>query len=292
MHSDRAANGIVLEALIKDQPKSDLIPKLVKGLQNGRTQGHWGTTQANAFILLGLDNYFQTYEAQTPDFVAKAWLGKDFAGEQSFKGRSTDSFETEIPMEWLLQGEARRDLVLDKQGAGRLYYRIGLNYAPASLDLAAAEHGFTVSRSYRGLDNADDVKQREDGSWQVKAGARVEVTLTMLANAERHHVALVDALPAGFEVLNPALAVSAKDTENDEVEPIPFSWMGTWYEHQNLRDERAEAFTSYLPDGVYNYSYVARATTLGTFVVPPAKAEEMYHPETFGRSASAKVIVE
>jgi alpha-2-macroglobulin len=37
---------------------------------------------------------------------------------------------------------------------------------------------------------------------------------------------------------------------------------------------------------------VARATTPGTFVAPPAKAEEMYHPEVFGRSASDWVIVE
>jgi len=37
---------------------------------------------------------------------------------------------------------------------------------------------------------------------------------------------------------------------------------------------------------------VARATTPGTFVVPPAKAEEMYSPEVFGRSASDLVIVE
>ena len=292
MHSDRTANGIVLEALIKAQPTSDLIPKLVKGIQTERTQGHWGTTQANAFILLGLDKYFQQYEAQTPDFVAKAWLGNDFAGEQSFKGRSKDSVETDIPMAWLLKGEQRRDLVLDKQGAGRLYYRIGLKYAPESLDLAAMEQGFSVTRSYRGLDNPDDVKQREDGTWQVKAGARVEVNLTMLAPAERHHVALVDALPAGFEALNPALAFTAQNSDNNEPEPMRFSWMRTWYEYQNLRDERAEAFSSFLPDGVYNYSYVARATTLGTFIAPPAKAEEMYHPETFGRSASAKVVVE
>ncbi|HPY40060.1 MAG TPA: alpha-2-macroglobulin family protein, partial [Thiolinea sp.] len=261
MHSDRTANGIVLEALIKAQPKSDLIPKLVKGIQTERTQGHWGTTQANAFILLGLDKYFQQYEAQTPDFVAKAWLGNDFAGEQSFKGRSMDSVETDIPMAWLLKGEQRRDLVLDKQGAGRLYYRIGLKYAPESLDLAAMEQGFSVTRSYRGLDNAEDVKQRADGTWQVKAGARVEVNLTMLAPAERHHVALVDALPAGFEAVNPALAVSAKVPTPEQPEPVMYSWMSTWYEYQNLRDERAEAFSSFLPDGVYNYSYVARATT-------------------------------
>jgi len=42
---------------------------------------------------------------------------------------------------------------------------------------------------------------------------------------------------------------------------------------------------------VYRYSYFARATTPGEFVVPPAKAEEMYQPETFGRSASVRVIV-
>ena len=67
---------------------------------------------------------------------------------------------------------------------------------------------------------------------------------------------------------------------------------GAWYEHQNMRDERAEAFASLLWAGVYHYSYVARATTPGTFVAPPAKAEEMYAPEVFGRSSSDWVIVE
>ena len=66
----------------------------------------------------------------------------------------------------------------------------------------------------------------------------------------------------------------------------------TWYEHQNLRDERVEAFASLVWDGVYSYTYAARATTPGRFVVPPAKAEEMYAPETFGRSSSDVVIVE
>ena len=68
-------------------------------------------------------------------------------------------------------------------------------------------------------------------------------------------------------------------------------WWGPWFEHQNLRDERAEAFTSLLWSGVHTYSYVARATTPGQFVVPPAKAEEMYAPETFGRSGTDRLHV-
>jgi uncharacterized protein YfaS (alpha-2-macroglobulin family) len=59
-----------------------------------------------------------------------------------------------------------------------------------------------------------------------------------------------------------------------------------------MRDERVEAFASLLREGVHEYTYVARATTPGRFIVPPTRAEEMYFPETFGRSASDKVLVE
>jgi len=37
---------------------------------------------------------------------------------------------------------------------------------------------------------------------------------------------------------------------------------------------------------------VARATTPGSFVVPPPRAEEMYHPETFGRGGTDRLVVE
>jgi hypothetical protein len=40
---------------------------------------------------------------------------------------------------------------------------------------------------------------------------------------------------------------------------VPWWWTYPWYEHQNLRDERAEAFTSLLWNGVYDDVYYARA---------------------------------
>ncbi|CAF4235411.1 unnamed protein product, partial [Adineta steineri] len=64
-----------------------------------------------------------------------------------------------------------------------------------------------------------------------------------------------------------------------------------WTEHENLRDERAEAFRSLLWPGVYEWSYVMRATCAGTFIMPPAKAEEMYSPENFGRCATEKATI-
>jgi alpha-2-macroglobulin len=113
-----------------------------------------------------------------------------------------------------------------------------------------------------------------------------------VADARRTHVALVDPLPAGLEPVNPALQVSQTfPPEESSSDARMWCWCWHWFEHQNMRDDRVEAFTSYLEGGTYEYTYIARATTPGQFVVPPAKAEELYAPEVFGRSASATVVV-
>ena len=316
MYSNGRADGVLLEAMVKIREKAnaagipqpaveDLIPKLVRGLLAHRKKGHWGSTQENVFILLALDKYFNAFEKVTPDFVTKVWLGNTYAGEQAFKGRSVDSNQLNIPMSYLVGQGGSSNLILDRQGAGRLYYRIGMQYAPKNLKLEPADYGFTVLRKYEAVDSADDVKQNPDGSWTVRSGARVRVRLTMIAQSRRYHVALVDNLPAGLEILNPGLATTEAlppDTGggNTGVAEIGsrslgrnyYWWRANWFEHQNFRDERAEAFSSLLWEGVYNYTYVTRATTPGQFVVPPAKAEEMYAPETFGRSGTDFLRVE
>jgi uncharacterized protein YfaS (alpha-2-macroglobulin family) len=296
LSSDRRTDAILLDALIGDNPQSDLIPKVVNGLLAHRTQGRWGNTQENVFVLLALDRYFNIFEAQTPDFVARIWLGDTYAGSQQFVGRTTERHQTDIPMSFLVSQtqDGTQNLILSKEGDGRLYYRLGLSYAPSDLKLDPLDMGFVVTRSYEAVDNPEDVSRDPDGTWHIKAGARVRVRLTMVADNRRYHVALVDHLPAGLEIVNPELAVSGSIPQ-DPTSPdnrYGWWWWGTWYEHQNLRDDRAEAFTSLLWDGVYNYTYIARATTPGQFVVPPAKAEEMYSPEVFGRSASDAVIVQ
>jgi uncharacterized protein YfaS (alpha-2-macroglobulin family) len=296
LSSDRRTDAILLDALIEDNPQSDLIPKIVNGLLAQRTKGRWENTQENVFVLIALDRYFNTYEAQTPDFVARIWLGDTYAGGNEFHGRTTDISETMIPMSYVLSettaGGGTQDLILSKDGAGRLYYRLGLQYAPTDLDLDQLNMGFVVQRIYEAVDNPEDVYQDEDGVWHIKAGARVRVKLTIVADNRRYHVALVDPLPAGLEIINPELAVSESIPQNPTSPDYRYIWWGPWYEHQNMRDDRAEVFTSLLWDGVYEYSYVARATTPGTFVVPPARAEEMYSPEVFGRTGSDRVIVE
>lgn len=293
LHSDRRSDAVILAALIEADPDNELIAKVVRGLLAHRRKGRWRNTQENAFVLVALQRYFTEYEGVSPDFVARVWLGDQYAGEQRYEGYNADRQHLEIPMGFLQEvaTEQPSNLILNKDGQGRLYYRLGMRYAPQDLDLDPLERGFFVDRSYEAVSEPDDVHQSPDGTWHVQQGATVRVVVSMRTTSRRYHVALVDPLPAGFEPLNPAIAMSSLD-QTTPATPPPYYWSRYWFEHQNLRDDRAESFTPLLWEGEYTYSYLARATTVGEFVVPPPKAEEMYTPETFGRGATAFVHVE
>ena len=255
--------------------------------------------QENSFVLLAGAAYFEQFEDVDPDFIARAWLGDTYAVEHEYRGRTTDFNATLVPMSVVVgDGEGQGgvgdgDIVVLKDGDdGRLYYRLGLRYAPTDFELEPRDQGFVVARRYEAVDDPDDVVRNDDGSWTVRAGARVRIRLTMVADSRRTHVALIDPMPAGFEAINPALATSEPIPQADPSEmAVRGFWWYRWFDHQNLRDDRAEAFSTYLGAGSYEYTYVARATTPGTFVVPPTRAEQIYEPEVFGRSANTMVEV-
>ncbi|KAG2391927.1 hypothetical protein C9374_013412 [Naegleria lovaniensis] len=317
LHSDRRTDGICLEALITITPENTIIPKIVKGLLAHKKKGRWGNTQENSFILLALNTYFRVFEGVTPNFVTKLWLGDDYCGEQEFIGRSKDEKLIKIPMSYLIEKDTHtnthtnllssssstsnnsqnKTLIISKQGEGRLYYRIGMDYSPKNLLMDALEYGFQVERSYEHVTNAEHVKyDPERNCWRFKAGELVRVKLRLTNTSRRYHVALVDMLPAGLEPINPELKGTPSTAEigsdNDHSNRnhrrrFYCWWRQPWYEHHNIRDERVEAFSSLLWEGIHEFNYVARATSIGSFVIPPAKAEEMYTPEIFGRSSTA-----
>lgn len=296
LHSDQRTDAILLEAFLFIDPNSTLCTKLCKGLQAHRVQGAWKSTQENCFVLIALEKYFHIKEKDTPNFLAHIWLDNNYCGHHQYKGRSTDTVTVDVPMKAILSENAK-NLIVQKNGSGRLYYRIGLNYAPISLQLKAVNYGFKIERTYIGVDDSSHAQQQADGTWKFVLNEKIKVLLTMTTTRRRYHIALVDYLPAGCESLNTELkGTITGETESSVARSkrhcyyLPGAQIG-WPEHENLRDERAEAFRSLLWPGVYQWSYVMRATCAGTFVVPPAKAEEMYSPENFGRCATEKVII-
>ncbi len=288
LSSNKRSSALLLQALIKTRPETDLMTKLVAGLLSDRRRGHWGSTQSNVFVILAMHDYYRQFEETEPNFHARAWLDDTLVYNEEFSGRSLVTKQTTLPNSWLA-AERPEKILLQRDGEGRMYYRLGFSYVPADLQLDPIERGFTVLRSFYGLDNPADVRQDRDGVWHIELGARVGIKVTMVTVGPRYHVSLVSPVPAGLELINPAL-------EGVEPIPDPFAnlqtwYYGPWYDHQQLLDERAQAVATYLPGGVHEYDIVARATTAGTFLVPPAAASEIYASETFGHGATDHVVV-
>jgi len=164
-----------------------------------------------------------------------------------------------------------------------MYYRVGITYAPQQSVLPALDAGFIVKRTYIPLDDPKDVDVRADGTTHIKLGARVQVVLEASSTGQRTQVALVDPLPAGLEPVNTALKTSerAASTTGD-----------SRWDYRATRDTRVEGFVDEFAPGIHRMSYTARAVTAGTFLAAPTKAEEMYAPESFGRSASTSVVIQ
>jgi len=121
------------------------------------------------------------------------------------------------------------------------------------------------------------------------------VRLTVVVPDRRYFVAVLDPLPAGLEAVNLSFKTTASSRLGGELKGKIYDFY-SWYsffafDHQELRDESVVLFSDRLPSGIYEYTYLARATTLGRFIAAPTKAEEMYQPETFGRSATNIVEV-
>jgi len=105
-----------------------------------------------------------------------------------------------------------------------------------------------------------------------------------------NHVALVDYLPAGFEAQNTKLKGTV--AEDDDKKYTVSTPSQTWFNHQNIRDERVEVFATKVAVGVFKFDYVARATTVGHFTAPPTRAEEMYTPDIFGHGSTDAIVIE
>lgn len=278
--SDHRSTALAMDALIRESPAQPLITKLARGLLAARAYGRWRSTQENLAVMRAMRRYFDTYEQTTPNYTGKLWLGNVAYTEQAFAGHT--NLRAQAALDWThLAPGTTHELALAKTGPGRMYYRIGITYAPKQVDLPALDAGFVVRRSYQAVDDPHDVEITPTGV-RIKLGARVLVVLDAVNPTRRDGVALVDPLPAGLEIVNTSLAIAERAATGS---------ISTDWNHLEARDNRSEAFALTLREGTHRFSYTARASTPGTFVAAPAKAEEMYSPETFGRSAGTTVTI-
>lgn len=303
--SDTRTTGVVLQALTDISPDHPYVGKMTKYLTGVRQgDGQWRSTQEAAFSLMALTEVLRTKEKDTPDFKATLAMGAAPLMEDLFKGRSMVTKTKTLPMKELLSKAAgtEQKLTFQKEGTGVLYYSALLKYAPKQMPTASLDNGLFVQRWFEPYAGGGQTTK-------FYAGDLVRIRVRVASNQERHWAAFEVPLPAGLEPVDTSLATTAKlgrspDEERRDVgyegegyedgdegyaeegdydDPWRFSFW-TPFNHTEMRDNRVVIFADHLPPGVHVTSFVARATTPGTFVLKPARGELMYEPEVWGRS--------
>ncbi|BBT20993.1 alpha-2-macroglobulin [Aeromonas caviae] len=169
--------------------------------------------------------------------------------------------------------EALAASVVTNEGKGSLYVQRTLVGYPEQAP-ARISKGMSVTRSWFNSDG-----QRFDPT-KVKVGDLVVVRLNVSSESAVPDALLVEMVPAGFELENPALGNSIK-LEELSIEGKP-AWQSEWNDylkHQEFRDDRYTAALDLSAGSNQQLVYLMRAVTPGRYLVPPTQVEDMYRPE-------------
>ncbi|MFP7408176.1 alpha-2-macroglobulin family protein [Aeromonas veronii] len=159
------------------------------------------------------------------------------------------------------------------EGRGALYVQRTLVGYPEQAP-ARISKGLSVTRSWFNSDG-----QPFDPA-KVKVGDLVVVRLNVSSESAVPDALLVEMVPAGFELENPALGNSIK-LEELSIEGKP-AWQSEWNDylkHQEFRDDRYTAALDLSEGSNQQLVYLMRAVTPGRYQVPPTQVEDMYRPE-------------
>ena len=112
----------------------------------------------------------------------------------------------------------------------------------------------------------------------------VEDEVENKTGAAIQNIALVDRLPAGFEIENPRLG---RGTRPDWVKDEDL-WA---FDFMNMRDDHLEAFGTLAASDTKKIVYTVRVVTSGKFTIPPIDAEAMYDSTLWARDKGGTAVV-
>ena len=299
--------AFLLSATLAVQPDHPLVGPLVETLvAQGRSTSWIWNTQDYGTAVNALLEFQQRQRAATARGVRVS------VGERVvFETTSIDpSLDRGVSLRGLVQpGKSRPPLRLSlasssppTSAGAPLYYYITATVVPAAAPVRPDDHGMQVERWYERYDDGKPVTS-------VAEGDLVRVRLRVTVPSERNFVVVDDPLPAGLEAIDLSLLTvggvpgpgaadsTARESETDSADEARWvygSWDGGWwspFDYKELRDDRVVYVATRLWKGSYTATYLARATTPGTFAKPPAHGEEMYNPAVFGESDGGTFVV-
>ncbi|MBU1238952.1 hypothetical protein KJ865_04510, partial [Myxococcota bacterium] len=279
----------VLMALLETGGHDPLVTMLAKGIMASQKRGYWYTTQQTIYGLMALSAYAKHSNPANSALRVSMDLGQKSLDE-SLNTVNAQIKRYSFNMSRLV---ASKGSVLTIRNRGTssapVYVTLRARYSVKTRGPVPAEasKGITLFKRIQTL------KGKPVDARGVKGGDLVLVRIFAYIpyGGKVKYLAINDPLPAGLEALDPRLTTSstlsvgsARDSfmARNSMYAVSFS---------EIKEDRVLFFCDNLYGGYYEFRYLARATSLGQFQVPPAFAEAMYDPEVRALSESTVLKV-
>lgn len=290
MGSPLRTHAGALLAYAVSAPGHEMQAKLLSGLLNRQRRGQWGNTQENVFGIMAVARSMQP-AGQSSDGAGRPELTVRVDGQvpRSIGNMGRNGLRAVVDHEQMggrADTASTHNIVVENRAGTPAHMTVRAEY-DVKLDattMAARDDGFALTRIYETpTGKAVDAKAIALGSL-VRVRVRVETT------QKHNYVAIHDLLPAGLEPLNANLATTESVRQGALTEAMTRA-LGV-LSYSEIRDSRVAFYANDLPRGIYEFSYLARATTPGTFLRPAAVAEAMYQPDASGASQADYVAIQ
>lgn len=157
-----------------------------------------------------------------------------------------------------------------------IFYQLSQSGFDKTINSKSFSNGIEIYREYRNL--------KGEPITEAKLGDDVTVLINLRSKdgfGFINNVAVIDLLPTGLEISGGTKGML------DESLKLNQRWIPQFAE---AREDRALIYGA-ITDRIQQYSYRAKAVSVGTFVTPPVQAEAMYDPRVLSLSGGGKFIV-
>ena len=281
-YSDRRRRGLMLSTFVDlfggeesgerlAQPLADLV---AEGLR--RRPSGWYTTQELVWGITGLGKFSEAGADFAPPRLRGN--GQEIAPQTAAAG----AYPSERT--WHLARASEYDelrLDVPDKGDGALFLIVSSEGVRVRSDVRYGGEGLEITRRYLGADGLPVDLNRGHALGDL---VYVELTLRNTSPERISNLAMVDRVPAGWEIENPRLG--------RESVPTWASGRELWQiDHLDLRDDRLEVFGHLERGASGQVIYAVRAVSAGRFTIPPVEAEAMYDPSLWARGRGGVVRV-
>ncbi|HLT28430.1 MAG TPA: MG2 domain-containing protein [Myxococcaceae bacterium] len=279
-YSDQRRRGLmlaILEDLFPGDKATEPLAMLVAQSLQAHQSGHYYTTQELGWSFTGLGKRLRERAAKfgKPELLAdgRAIKAKPVAGVASSERTWALARAAEYPS---------LSVKLDKEGSGKVYAVLSSEGVRENGSWRLGGDGLSVKRTWRTLEGR--TVDPTDAALNLADLLYVQIDVTNRTGERLENIALVDRLPAGWEIENPRLG---RGTQPDWVNTST-QWQA---DYLSVRDDRLEMFGPIGRGQTVSAVYAVRATSSGVFTLPPVEVEAMYDPRIWAREAGGQVRI-